>query len=538
MTLLPHTSLSTGAHTMVLPVVWCIALLILSSWEPCDGQVCSGVEERVVGLGSLGVISEGVSAGEYTTNKTCVWVLSTPVPGGVISLESIEFALECGWDYVYVRDGNATEFGNPEVDAGAPILGVFSGSSPIPLLVSSGPVISIHFHSDDYVVDRGFRIQYKVSSCPLACGFDGLCGAGGVCNCNSPPPPPQPLLPPPYTGPGAEYCMQADDYGTCGTGPEVLCSCSDDVADDPDQILARFYLEGYRVPGGIMQTWAQAGNGAVCSPGWNDGLPYARSNISCPGQCQDRQSLWRLQYCPGLFDEEEPPSTLSFLLPLFVAFFLIFVVIFIAIVLRSRHGFTSTRTLREGDIRPPAPIAVHTVLLRPETATPTIPFPVIVPEACDGITVPMYVIVGPPPPGELFGRITLGQHIHIPHAPKFPPDAQTVAAYADFQRQQARELRDRERAQALAQAQFLHQQQQLQQGTVRRHSHSHIHPVATTAAPIPAPVVPAASAASMATATSDASVATRRGVVIQLSNSTDSSSDSSSSSSSTSSLSV
>jgi hypothetical protein len=67
--------------------------------------------------GDFGWISDG--AGNYTANMKCTWLIEGS-PGmptkAPILLRINEFATECGWDHLYVFDGDNVH---------APLLGVF-----------------------------------------------------------------------------------------------------------------------------------------------------------------------------------------------------------------------------------------------------------------------------------------------------------------------------------------------------------------------------------------------------------------------------
>ena len=61
-----------------------------------------------------GAITEG--PGNYTTNMSCTWLIDSGTTGMPIHLRFEHLATECGWDHLYVYDGDS---------AFAPILGAF-----------------------------------------------------------------------------------------------------------------------------------------------------------------------------------------------------------------------------------------------------------------------------------------------------------------------------------------------------------------------------------------------------------------------------
>ncbi|KNC50244.1 uncharacterized protein AMSG_06399 [Thecamonas trahens ATCC 50062] len=417
--------------------------------RPCLGQQCSGLQTRYLQTDVEGVLTDGSGPNSnYTENKNCTWVLAANDPLATIVVESIEFETECGWDILFVRDGNATELA-----AHAPLLGAYSGTKAMPLLQSSGPYLTLFFHSDQFITAPGFRIHYKATRCRYACNFNGLCQAG-TCQCDS------------GAGP---YCLEPDTPATCASS---LCTCSAEQGVDPEAFLLQFALAGDPIIGGVVHAFSKLDAGAVCDMSLYDepgALPPR--NISCP-RCPTREAFWTLHFCPGLFDEDKPPATFQLLLPLLVAFFLVFVVILVAILLRSRHRFADPRfVLREGELRPMANIPVYYVMLADDGSTPCVPFPTVVPEACDDIKVPMFALVGPPAPGELVGRISLAQHVHQPHAPHYPPTEEAIRAHEQRMREAARLAAEEERRRALEAWEFRQRQAAARQANrARQHS--------------------------------------------------------------------
>ena len=52
-----------------------------------------------------GIITEGI--GNYSEDNKCMWLLEPDPPGGPIHLKSHQFATECGWDHVYIFNGDS-----------------------------------------------------------------------------------------------------------------------------------------------------------------------------------------------------------------------------------------------------------------------------------------------------------------------------------------------------------------------------------------------------------------------------------------------
>ena len=61
-----------------------------------------------------GYISDG--KGNYSTDVKCTWLIDSGIPNTSIRLHLEEFATECGWDHLYIYDGDSVK---------SPLLAVF-----------------------------------------------------------------------------------------------------------------------------------------------------------------------------------------------------------------------------------------------------------------------------------------------------------------------------------------------------------------------------------------------------------------------------
>lgn len=76
-----------------------------------------------------------------------------------------EFATECGWDHLYIYDGDSVE---------APLLGVFAGLMHkdgyhirrVPEVIARSGSVLLHFFSDVAYNMSGFNITYAINACP------------------------------------------------------------------------------------------------------------------------------------------------------------------------------------------------------------------------------------------------------------------------------------------------------------------------------------------------------------------------------------
>ena len=107
----------------------------------------------------------------YTQGTHCEWLIQ-PKNQEFITLEFLHLDTECGYDYVFVYDGESK------------LLGSFSGKSiPEPLIAQSGKM-SIVFYSDTNYVLSGFQAKYQTNPCPNDCSGQGKCDKRR-CLCNS-----------------------------------------------------------------------------------------------------------------------------------------------------------------------------------------------------------------------------------------------------------------------------------------------------------------------------------------------------------------
>lgn len=114
-------------------------------------------------LGSnSGIIHDGI--GNYSLSVKCSWLIDAP-KNSSITLHLEEFATECGWDHLYIFDGDSVD---------EPLLAVFSGLMykngysirRIPEVVATSGSALVHFFSDDAFNMSGFNMTYRINTCP------------------------------------------------------------------------------------------------------------------------------------------------------------------------------------------------------------------------------------------------------------------------------------------------------------------------------------------------------------------------------------
>ncbi|KAG5869328.1 hypothetical protein JTB14_005136 [Gonioctena quinquepunctata] len=207
-------------------------------WQGPHCQFCGG---KVRLAAPTGTIHDGL--GNYSLTSKCSWLIDAP--NSTIRLHIEEFATECGWDHLYMFDGDSVD---------SPLLAVFSGLMykdsynirRIPEVVAHSGSALIHFFSDDAYNMSGFNVSYRLNSCPskvsnLNCSGNGVC-IDGSCICDG--------------GWGGAACHLRNCPNNCGAAeergvcePERGCSCFDKYkGDDCGQLANEGYWETISVP--------------------------------------------------------------------------------------------------------------------------------------------------------------------------------------------------------------------------------------------------------------------------------------------------
>ncbi|XP_046382799.1 attractin-like protein 1 isoform X2 [Ischnura elegans] len=227
-------------------------------WQGSSCQFCGG---KVRLSEPSGHISDG--KGNYSIDVKCTWLIDSGMPNTSIRLHLEEFATECGWDHLYIYDGDSVQ---------SPLLAVFSGLMykqgysirRIPEVVAHSGSALLHFYSDVAYNMTGFNISYRFDSCPSAlsssnCSGHGVC-IDGVCTCDAT-----------YTGEACDIpiCPRNCSYprGECDREGHH-CSCTTGFkGPDCSQEASLGYWES--VPRIGFQPEGSASHGAVV---WKDSL--------------------------------------------------------------------------------------------------------------------------------------------------------------------------------------------------------------------------------------------------------------------------
>jgi len=130
------------------------------------------------------------AVGNYSVTAKCTWLVEAPNEGDTIRLHLRDFATECGWDHLYVFDGDSVF---------SELRAVFSGMvrgpdgysvHKVPELVGKSGSVLLHFYSDVAYNMTGFNVTFSTNDCPsvrhdLTCSGHGSCERDtGRCRCD------------------------------------------------------------------------------------------------------------------------------------------------------------------------------------------------------------------------------------------------------------------------------------------------------------------------------------------------------------------
>ncbi|XP_037091277.1 attractin-like protein 1 [Pollicipes pollicipes] len=156
-----------------------------AGWKGPSCQLCGG---RVRLTEPEGVITHGI--GNYSIDMQCTWLVDGSKDNRTIQLYMDSFATECGWDHVYIFDGDSVYSNLLAVYSGMVQLDKYASHNLTSLEAKSGAAY-IHFYSDAAYNMTGFKITYRYHSCPsvssrLNCSGNGACDPeSGQCTCNA-----------------------------------------------------------------------------------------------------------------------------------------------------------------------------------------------------------------------------------------------------------------------------------------------------------------------------------------------------------------
>ena len=118
--------------------------------------------------------------GNYTADSKCTWLIEAPSPNSKIRLHLKEFATECGWDHLYVFDGDSVFSDLKAVYSGIVKSNHYS-IQRVPEIISESGHMLLHFYSDMAYNMTGFNITFSIDACPSE-SFDLTCSGHGQCD--------------------------------------------------------------------------------------------------------------------------------------------------------------------------------------------------------------------------------------------------------------------------------------------------------------------------------------------------------------------
>uniref|UniRef100_H2YSI8 CUB domain-containing protein n=1 Tax=Ciona savignyi TaxID=51511 RepID=H2YSI8_CIOSA len=128
-----------------------------------------------------GWLSDGL--GNYATKSKCSWLIDPKNSTLPLRFFFHEFTSECGWDYLYIYDGDS---------AHSPLLATLNGIIYSPdqsggyrpeIIATSGKAF-LHFYSDVAYTMSGFNMSYSVNRCTYDCFNHGVCN-DSQCICDN-----------------------------------------------------------------------------------------------------------------------------------------------------------------------------------------------------------------------------------------------------------------------------------------------------------------------------------------------------------------
>ncbi|CAC5410801.1 Attractin,Attractin-like protein 1 [Mytilus coruscus] len=173
-----HTSCTTHCDEINCREGECIndSCICDKGWKGPACQHCTG---RVRLTDKEGIIFDGY--GNYSEDNKCTWLIAPENNTQPIHLQLKQFSTECGWDHLYIYDGDSTF---------SPLLVAFSGllrqknedDNVLPEITTTSGNAYIYFYSDAAYNMSGFNISYRTGGCEKDCSLNGQC-IKNKCNC-------------------------------------------------------------------------------------------------------------------------------------------------------------------------------------------------------------------------------------------------------------------------------------------------------------------------------------------------------------------
>ncbi|XP_071828019.1 attractin-like protein 1 isoform X5 [Apostichopus japonicus] len=181
-------------------------------YDGWQGENCDHCGGRARLVETSGHILE--SPANYKTSHKCSWLIDSQRNNTPIHLELEEFATECGWDHLFIYDGDSIH---------SPLVAALSG--PVrydttdirhQFTLTSG-FAYLYFYSDAAYSLDGFNISYSIGDCrDRNCSGNGICNTEAYqCQCFEG-----------WTGEGCNIPTCPNDCGTSGNCVAGQCICN------------------------------------------------------------------------------------------------------------------------------------------------------------------------------------------------------------------------------------------------------------------------------------------------------------------------
>ncbi|CAO4387133.1 unnamed protein product [Caenorhabditis nigoni] len=131
------------------------------------GQQCDHCFGRIRLSENTSSITDGPL--DYSSSAKCTWLIEPENSTTPLTIRINSFFTECGWDYLYIYDGDSV-YGKQ--------LAALCGEQPAQEFTAASGKALVHFFSDLAMNLNGFNVSYESNSCAYKCSNHGTCTAG------------------------------------------------------------------------------------------------------------------------------------------------------------------------------------------------------------------------------------------------------------------------------------------------------------------------------------------------------------------------
>ena len=169
----------------------------------------------------------------YSIDLQCTWLIDSGRKGSTVRLQFMEFETECGWDHLYIFDGDSVF---------APLIAAYSGLlvsdarsvADFPEIVANSGQVYLYFYSDAAYNMSGFNVSYSIDGCPKNCSRHGVCDVQfNTCQCDGG-----------WDGPACDIQVcpnKCSGYGDCDPSARKCICNSGSTGPDCGQLESQGY---------------------------------------------------------------------------------------------------------------------------------------------------------------------------------------------------------------------------------------------------------------------------------------------------------